>query len=178
MAMGRQTSFEDAYEYSNLPDESTEYHFVHATNALLKAEENDKNQLSKSLGATVPETWPPPTVVHPDPSLDWKNLYLVAHDSNGEAGVVAGIYAYARYSDVEGTVLLGMSVLQDEMKRGSATEAFSKLTEWVLGVTHAKKAFCDIPEGRHAAASALEKVGYKKMNASPSPGFIRFEFQR
>jgi RimJ/RimL family protein N-acetyltransferase len=103
--------------------------------------------------------------------LKWKNLYLLAHESGDGKHVLVGIAGIAPSSNEDGTVLVGISVLQDEMKRGITTEAFKNLTEWALEVTRSRKAVCDIPVERKAVASTLERVDYKRTNVVPSPGF-------
>lgn len=143
----------------------------------------DLTELSSLLGASVPDDWPPETLVDAIPfffsrlaadpaSSGWNLWYIISPDR-----VLAGSCGFAgRPSD--GEAELGYAVLPDFRGRGYATEAAVALVEWAFAHPGVVRVAAQAEPSNLASVRVLEKARFVPDGEGEEKGCVRFVRRR
>lgn len=156
---------------------------VPGTVALARAELVDRAEFARLLDATVPDNWPPETLVDALPS------FLRALEAAPEQSGWFGWYALLRQPDPPtlvgsggfvgppeaGTVQIGYSVLPQFCGHGIATEMVGALTRWALSQAGVSRILAETEWANPASVRVLAKAGFVAVGAPHEAGDRRFE---
>ena len=160
---------------------------VSANVPLARAEINEPQEFSHLLEATVPENWPPESVVDALPlflswleaapdQIGWFGWYgLASLDVTGPPTLIGGGGFLGPPSD--GVVQIGYSVLPQFQSQGYATEMVKGLIEWALAQPEVSVVQAETEWANPSSVRVLEKCGFVSVGPSDQPGGSRFEFR-
>ena len=156
---------------------------IAATAPLLQAEIADRGCFARTLGARVPENWPPELLVdalpffqeqldrHPE-LVGWLSWYWVRR---GEERVVVGCGGFKGTPRPDGGLEIGYSVLPQFQGCGYATEAVGGLVDWAFQTAEVACIIAETMPGNAASVRLLEKLGFHPAGAGAEPGTVRWE---
>ena len=164
---------------------------VPATIALCDAEERGADYVARALGATVPESWPPP-VFEPDdvarvreqlladPTASRWTLYYVLRDSESGAAPPAliGIAGFIGPPTSDGVVEIGYAIVPQQQRQGFATEAVRALLDLALADASVRVVVATTYADLHPSIRVLQKAGFIETACTPATGLMRFEYRR
>ena len=177
MCMGRQTDFAPSLS-ADLPKQSERLTFVPSTRALAEAESKGKMELSGSLSAEPPQSWPLEVVAPPDgDGAGWHDYYLTYSPSDGRT-LLVGLAGVKRWPAEHHTLQVGTAIVPEHRGLRLGQEVVATLGRWGLSQNGFDRVVCDIPAMHPGAAKSLERAGYVKLQESPAPGFVRFELRK
>ncbi|NVO67176.1 GNAT family N-acetyltransferase [Methanofollis tationis] len=138
----------------------------------------NRSALSRALGATVPDEWPPESLadalplflswLQEDPgSAGWNLWYVVA------GGTLVGSCGFLGRPSAEGEVEIGYGVLPAFRGRGYATEAAAALIGWAFAHPEVRKVAAQADPQNRASVRVLEKIGFVPDGAGDE-GCVRF----
>jgi RimJ/RimL family protein N-acetyltransferase len=155
-----------------------------AASGELEAELRSREALAQSLGAVVPDAWPPG--LYDRAAIQWSldqlkdkppgwiwTSYFIVHE-----GTLVGICGYKGGPSAEGMVEIGYSVLEAYQKRGIATEAAGALVEQAFSRPEVKLVAAETLPELTASIRVLEKNGFRFAGAGSEDGTIRYELIR
>ena len=161
-----------------------------ATAAMIGLELDDRPRFESSLGARVPEEWPPEILAgavpifqarlesEPDLSQGWLAWYIILKDDGGVGPVLIGNCGFKGPPGADGLVEISYSVLTAYQNRGYGSEAVAGLLAWAFA--HAEVscvAATTYPELR-PSIRLLEKLGFQYVGEGPSWRAIRYLLTR
>lgn len=143
----------------------------------------DLAELSSLLGASVPDDWPPETLVDALPiffswlaadpaSSGWNLWYMISSD-----GVLAGSCGFAGRPS-EGEAEIGYAVLPAFRGRGYATEATAALVDWAFAHPDVVRVAAQAEPSNLASVRVLEKAGFVPDGEGEEEGCVRFVRRR
>lgn len=158
---------------------------VLGTPDLFRRDLEDRASLAATLGARVPETWPPPMM--DDATL--RQFISLASDPDGP--VLAGFY-WVLVEDGERVIVgnggltreapdrfaLGYSVLEEYQGRGLATEAVAALVAFGFEDPDVERIVAYTYPSFAASRRVLAKSGFIPIGVGGAPGTIAFERRR
>jgi len=164
---------------------------VPATIALCDAEVRGAAFVARTLGATVPESWPPP-VFEPDdvarvrqqlvadPTAGrWTLYYLLRHsDSGAAAPALIGIAGYIAPPTRDGIVEIGYAILPQHQRQGLATEAVDALLDLAFADANVHVVVATTYAALLPSIRVLQKTGFIETAYTPATGLMRFEYRR
>lgn len=163
--------------------ETTRLRLIPATIELVEAEIAGMEGLARSLGARVPENWPPDLLVdalpffqeqlerHPE-LAGWLSWYWVRW---GEEQVLVGCGGFKGAPRPDGLVEIGYSVLPQFQGLGYATEGVGGLVDWAFQTAEVARIIAETMPGNMASLRLLEKLGFHPAGAGSEPGMVRWE---
>jgi hypothetical protein len=160
----------------NLPARTKRLSFIPITGSLADAEVNDRQMLSRSIAAEVPNSWPPAHVAPPglEAPADWTNFYLTCADGSNHS-ILVGFAGVKRWSLEHKTIQVGTALIPEYHGQRLGEEVVAALAQWGLSQPGISRIICDIPGDHLASAKSLERAGFSKTQESPGRDFIRFE---
>jgi RimJ/RimL family protein N-acetyltransferase len=140
---------------------------VAATPITARADASDRPRLAALLEATIPETWPPSTMLDVQEYFaaqleqgaavpGWWNWYAVERASR----TLIGAGGFNGQPNDEGFVTMGYSVVEGFEGRGYATELAGGLMDWAAETGRVKRAIATTFERHFASIRVLEKNGF------------------
>ena len=156
-----------------------------STIPLARAEIGDRAEFARMLGASVPENWPPDSLVDALPiflaeleagpdRVGWFAWYgLAAGNDEGSRLLVAsgGFFGLPH----AGTVEIGYSVLPQFQGMGYATEMVVGLTSWAMGQSGVNRVVAATEWDSPASVRVLNKAGFVALGPSTGSGGVQFE---
>jgi len=161
-----------------------------ATAAMIGLELDDRPRFESSLGARVPEDWPPEILAgavpifqarlenEPHLSQGWLAWYMILKDDGGSGPVLIGNCGFKGPPGADGMVEISYSVLTAYQNRGYGSEAVAGLLAWAFA--HAEVscvAATTYPELR-PSVRLLEKLGFQYVGEGSSWREIRYLLTR
>jgi [ribosomal protein S5]-alanine N-acetyltransferase len=155
-----------------------------------EAEVHKSGQLSKLLGAQIPETWPPP--LNDDASMLWFLRYLQENPDahgwtmwyfvlrNGPGGMpkVIGSGGFKGKPSTDGTVEMGYSIMENHQRQGYCTEAMRALVDWAFEHNDVNRVVAETMLDLTPSIRVMEKVGLAFVGKGAEEGTIRYELPR
>ena len=166
--------------------ESRRLHLIPATLALIDADLAGHRLLSESLGAEVPENWPPPHYSHAaleyaraqfGAAMDqgWSTWYLL---SRAQPQQLLGVCGFKGRPDRQGSVEISYAILDQHQGQGLATEAVARLVEWAFAHPGVVEVTAETLPHLRQSIRVLEKAGFQRAGAGSEYGVIRFALKR
>ena len=158
---------------------------VAGTASLVRAEIENREEFARLLGAFVPESWPPETLVdalpvfraelesNPDHVGWWCWYALASGDSAGEHQLVGGVGL--KGAPVDGVLEIGYSVLPEFQCRGYATEMVHGLVEWAMSQPGVDRIIAQTEWANPASVRVLHKAGFTQIEDKQGSDGARFE---
>jgi RimJ/RimL family protein N-acetyltransferase len=161
---------------------------IPATFSLMQAELGRREAFSRSLGARIPENWPPEILTDAlalffaqlkgDPKLTgWLSWYFVLQ-AKEEGPVLVGSGGFKGPPLPDGTVELGYSVFPQYQGRGYATEAVSALLLWAFSHNEVARVIAETALENRSSIRVLEKLGFTYIEQGSPARTMRFELPR
>ena len=161
---------------------------IPATFSLMQAELGRQEAFSRSLGARIPENWPPEILVDAlpfflaqlkkDPKLaGWLSRYFVLQ-GKGEEFLLVGSGGFKGSPQPDGTVELGYSVLPQYQGRGYATEAVGALLSWAFSHKEVARVIAETALENRSSVRVLKKLGFTCIGQGSQARTMRFELVR
>jgi len=164
---------------------------VPATIALCDAEVRGTTFVARTLGATAPESWPPP-VFEPDdvarvrqqlvadPTAGrWTLYYVLRHPESGTAlPALIGIAGYVAPPTRDGLVEIGYAIVPQHQRQGFATEAVDALLDHAFADANVRVVVATTYAALHSSIRVLHKTGFIETSYTPATGLMRFEHRR
>jgi len=161
---------------------------IPATVALCDAEAEGLAAVGRMLGATVPESWPPP-VFEPDDvdrvrrqliasptTARWTLHYLVRRVVSGaDRPALVGIAGYAGPPTTDGVVEIGYAIAAEYQRQGYATEAVDLLLTRAFADPHVRIVVATTYADLRPSIRVLEKTGFIEVSHAVETGLMRFE---
>jgi ribosomal-protein-alanine N-acetyltransferase len=156
---------------------------VAGTKVLAAAEIEGRANLSKFLGALVPETWPPDNLrdilgyfyalceEHPEWE-GWLTWYAVRIDS--DYPILCGSVGFKGPPDRRGMVEIGYSVLPEFEGQGLATEMVAGIVQWAKQQLQVKQIEAETNIDNKTSIRVLEKNSFICAGAGLEPNTVRF----
>ncbi len=161
-----------------------------ATAAMIGLELDDRPRFESSLGARVPEEWPPEILAgavpifqarlesEPDLSQGWLAWYMILKDDGGSGPVLIGNCGFKGPPGADGLVEISYSVLTGYQNRGYGSEAVAGLLAWAFARAELScVAATTYPELR-PSIRLLEKLGFQYVGEGPEWRAIRYLLTR
>ena len=156
---------------------------VPATLLLADAELHNRLEFSHQLGASVPDTWPPP--LNDEESMRWM-LELLRRNPDDSGWALWYWVANTRRPFLVGNggfkgrpkggvVEIGYSVLPAFQKQGYASEAVAALIDWAFSHPEVEVVAAETLPGLAPSIRLLERAGFKRGGKPSESGVIRFE---
>jgi [ribosomal protein S5]-alanine N-acetyltransferase len=172
-----------------IPTERLE--LVAATPDLVRAALAGARALAESLGAVVPETWPPEyldtaalefTLTRLTTVADeagWWMYFVVRPAGKTPDRRLVGTAGYAGPPSPDGTVEIGYGIVSDERRQGYATEAAEGLVRRAFAMPAVRRIIAETYPHLEPSIGVLRKCGFSAASEPGSaPGVIRFELKR
>jgi RimJ/RimL family protein N-acetyltransferase len=158
---------------------------VPATVALARAELGDRPAFARTLGASVPDNWPPETLADALPMflaqleaapdrVGWFGWYALALGGAASAPVLVGSGGFTG-APQDGTVEIGYSVLPQFQQQGYATEIVEALVRWALDQPGVHRIVAETEWANPASVRVLSKAGFAPAGPAAKPDGARFE---
>jgi RimJ/RimL family protein N-acetyltransferase len=159
---------------------------VPSTVDLARAEIDNRSRFARMLDASVPDNWPPETLVDALPlflswmeatpdRVGWFGWYALASSQSAATPVLVGGGGF-KGPPQDGTAELGYSVLPQFQGRGYATEIAGGLVRWALGQPGVARVVAETEWANPASVRVLSKTGFVSVGPTAEPGGQRFEF--
>lgn len=163
---------------------------VPATIGLIYAAlEENTDALSAGLGAVVPSSWPPEFLDRdaflyvlerlkeaPEQAEWW--FYFVLLRGNGVARALIGSAGYKGSPSEDGTVEIGYGIVQDQQRRGYASEAAQGLIDRAFSLPNVNWVIAETLPELEGSIGVLRKLSFVLIESGSEPGVIRFELKR
>lgn len=134
----------------------------------------ERERLGELLGVTVPESWPPPDLadalefiaaqLETEPrAAEWPFLYIIVDDAQTAAGrgrLLVGGAGFKGAPKADGTVELGYGIVEDQQRRGYASEAVAGMVRWAFGHPEVTRVTAHTFERHYASVGVLRKNGF------------------
>lgn len=160
---------------------------VAATIESLRAQIENRAELSRLLNARVPDNWPPP--LNDENSMSFSLNYIEQNPDaggwgfwffilrNGAERIAIGNGGF-KGKPVEGTVEIGYSLFEEHQRKGYGTEIVRGLVDWAFAHPEIKRVIAETLPELTPSIRVLEKNGFKLIGEGSEPGVIRFELRR
>jgi ribosomal-protein-alanine N-acetyltransferase len=162
---------------------------VPATRETILAALDGNDALGVSLGAMVPQTWPPEFL---DPaSLEyvlermpegqpqsawWLYFVILPHDRAGRT--LIGTAGYKGAPSDDGTVEVGYGIVRDQHRQGYASEATGGLIRRAFAAAEVTRVIAETLPELAGSIGVLRRCGFRLVDGGSEPGVIRFELTR
>jgi len=167
--------------------ESRRLTLVAATAPLVEADLEGHVQLAESMGARVPDNWPPDLYERPamkfalrqlqDPAEQgWSFWYLLT--KLPQKAEVIGICGFKGRPDEAGSVEIGYSVLSQFRNQDYASEAVFRLVLWAFSHQNVRQVTAETLPHLRQSIRVLEKNGFIHTGPGSEYGVIRYAVQR
>lgn len=163
---------------------------IAGTHELAKAEIGDRVVFARLLGATVPESWPPPlndattmewsarfAEENPD-AIGWGTWYFVLREGPSGGPVAVGTGGFRGKPMEDGPVEVGYSILESFQGVGYATEAVKGLLGWAFKHPEVGRVVAETYPDLTPSIRVLRKNGFVEIGEGSGEGIIRFELSR
>jgi len=164
---------------------------IAGTSELFRVRVDDREFLSRQLGARVPDSWPPP--LFDQDALDWMAKYLEEHAGANEWGfyfiilpargdgaettAIGGIGFKGIPTD-DGTVEIGYSMLPEFQRAGYATEAARALVRKAFSQPQVARVIAETYPELLPSIRVLEKNNFRFIGDGSEERVIRFALTR
>lgn len=146
-----------------------------------------RGALSESLGAEVPENWPPDLYDHKAMEFagrqlknpheaGWSFWYVL--ERHGDPQMVVGICGFKGRPDGDGVVEIGYSVLPQFRNRGFASEAVARLVEWAFSHGRVKEVRAETFPHLKQSIRVMEKNGFTYRGRGSEHGVVCYAVDR
>lgn len=161
------------------PLHTTRLSLVPATREILSAELDDRDRLSRVLGAAIPAAWPPPLMdkdvvreflrMQDDPAGPlFATWYWVLDDKATGTRTLIGNGGILSAEGQPDSAVLGYSVLKEFWNRGYATEAVGALIPAIFSLPGITRIIATTYPDLTASIRVLEKNGFVKTDDVPA----------
>ena len=156
-----------------------------STIPLARAELGDRAEFARMLGASVPENWPPDSLLDALPMLlagleegpdrvSWFSWYGLAAGNGADSRLLVASGGFFGLPHA-GTVEIGYSVLPQYQGMGYATEMVIGLTSWAMGQSGVHRVVAETEWANPASVRVLSKAGFVASGPSAGSCGARFE---
>ena len=174
----------------NLKLKTERLELVAGTPELFRVRVEDREFLSRKLGARVPDSWPPP--LYDQDAMDWMAKYFAENAGEGawtfyfiilparegaERTVVGGA-GFKGQPSADGTVEIGYSMLPEFQRAGYATEAAGALVRWAFTQPQVTRVIAETYPELRPSISVLEKNNFRFIGDGSEERVIRFALTR
>jgi RimJ/RimL family protein N-acetyltransferase len=162
---------------------------VPATTESTRAALAGTGELTTSLGASVPTTWPPtfldePSLKYtlerlaegPEQTGWWLHFIVLKGSAGGRTLIGSG--GYKGPPSADGTVEIGYGIVSDHQRRGYASDATRGLVARAFAVPRVRRVIAETLPELQPSIGVLEKCGFRLLGEGSEPGVIRFELTR
>jgi RimJ/RimL family protein N-acetyltransferase len=160
---------------------------VAATAPLVEADLEGHDQLAESIGARVPDNWPPDLYERSAMKLalqqlqdtsehGWSFWYLLTRLP--QQAEVIGICGFKARPDEAGSVEIAYSVLSQFRNQAYASEAVFRLVQWAFSHQNVKQVTAETLPHLLQSIKVLEKNGFIHTGPGSEYGVIRYAVQR
>jgi len=167
--------------------ESRRLTLVAATAELVAADLAGIEVFSDTIGADVPENWPPDlyesTAMRAalnqlqDPAeYGWSIWYLLLHKN--EISQVVGICGFKGRPEEAGSVEIGYSILKQFRTQGYATEAVARLVVWAFSHQNVNEVTAETLPYLRQSIRVMEKNGLTFVGRGSEHGVVRYAVQK
>lgn len=166
--------------------ETTRLIIIPATIEMLKSEINEKSKLSVLLGAVIPNSWPPETLVDAfpwfieqlerNPGQDsWYCWYALLKSKDTSKNILVGSVGFKGRPDNSGTVEIGYSVLNEYQGKSIATEMVSALTKWAFSQSGVNAIIAETTTDNFASSKVLKKCEFMQIEQKSEALFFQLK---
>ena len=166
--------------------ESQRLYLIPATLSLTEADLAGRRQLGETLGADVPDNWPPPhygraaleyvrAQLNDAVGQGWSTWYLL---SRAEPQQLLGVCGFKGRPDRLGSVEISYALLAQHQGQGLATEAVIRLVDWAFAHPGVVEVTAETLPHLRQSIRVLEKAGFQRAGAGSEYGVIRFALKR
>jgi [ribosomal protein S5]-alanine N-acetyltransferase len=160
---------------------------IPASAADLQAELSSRKELEASLGARVPESWPPLYfdedavryslhAIATNPGTErWWFHYFILRGADGDTLIGAGGY---KGPPADGCVEIGYSIVPEQQRRGLASEAASGLIAHAFSHQGVERVRAETLPELAGSIGVLRRCGFAFVGVGSEPGVIRYELTR
>ena len=167
--------------------ESKRMTLVAATVPLIEADLEGHAQLAESIGAQVPDNWPPDLYERSTMKFalqqlqnpaehGWSFWYLLTRLS--QEAEVFGICGFKGRPDEAGSVEIAYSVLSQFRNQAYASEAVFRLVQWAFSHQNVRQVTAETLPHLLQSIKVLEKNGFIHTGPGSEYGVIRYAVQR
>ena len=167
--------------------ESKRMTLVAATVGLVEVDLKSRAQLADSIGARVPDNWPPDLYERTTMKIalqqlqnpaehGWSFWYLLTRLPQ-EAEVI-GICGFKGRPDEAGSVEIAYSVLSQFRNQGYASEAVFRLVRWAFSHQNVKQVTAETLPHLLQSIKVLEKNGFIPTGPGSEHGVIRYAVEK
>lgn len=162
-----------------------------ASNAILaKANLERGEEFGRMLDALIPKDWPPPLNdiesmrwsaeyhAHQDGTTGWMEWFIILADPRQNARQAVGIAGFKGSPTGDGTVEVGYSVMEDQQRKGYATEAVRRLVEWAFANPLVRRVIAETYPELTPSIRVMEKIGMRFIGVGSGERIIRYELKR
>ena len=165
---------------------------IAGTIELFRARVDDREVLSRALGAHVPDDWPPP--LYDQDALDWMAKYLEenadaggwtfyfvvlpARDGGEQRATAIGGCGFKGKPSADGTVEIGYSMLPEFQRAGYATEAAGAFVRYAFAQPQVARVIAETYPELRPSIRVLEKNGFRFIGDGSEERVIRFALTR
>ncbi|MGI9106283.1 MAG: GNAT family N-acetyltransferase [Pyrinomonadaceae bacterium] len=164
---------------------------IAGTTELFRARVDDREVLSRALGARVPENWPPPLIdqdamnylakyLEEQPEAGGWTFYFIvlpAGDAPAERTAIGGI-GFKGQPTADGTVEIGYSMLPEYQRAGYATEAAGALLRRAFSQPQVARVIAETYPELLPSIRVLEKNNFRFIGDGSEERVIRFAITR
>lgn len=159
---------------------------IAGTPDMVRAEMNDKRELSLMLCAGIPRSWPPELVNERtanfclkclskgEDQVGWSCWYIILKSSR----VLIGVAEFTGSPGPDRSAEIGYTILGEFQHQGYGTETASGLIDWAFGHSEIDKVMAETTPDRTTSIRVLEKCGFVMAGDGSHSGTIRFELPR
>ncbi|MDB6123301.1 MAG: acetyltransferase, ribosomal protein N-acetylase [Pedosphaera sp.] len=153
---------------------------------MARAQLDDCSELGRLLGTRIPESWPPSLVdsevikwvikkLEKDADhLVWGSRYFVLR----EPRLLIGLGGFKGSPTKEGIVEVGYSIVEDEQRKGYATEAVTGLCQRAFSDPRVRRVMAETYPDLIESVCVLEKSGFAYAGNGSEFGMVRYELLR
>ena len=167
--------------------ESRRLTLVAATPELIAADLADRVEFAKSIGADVPDEWPPELFDNMSMRVALQQLYDPAEQGwslwylllkKHDPPKVIGVCGFKGKPDRAGSVEIGYSVLHPFRVQGYATEAVARLVSWAFSHQNVVEVTAETLPHLRQSIRVMEKNGFGYRGPGSEYGVIRYALQK
>jgi [ribosomal protein S5]-alanine N-acetyltransferase len=156
----------------------------------LRIELDHPEKLGATLGVQIPEGWPPglydqdamrfflaKSIEGGDETLGWYGWYAIFRGQRESQSKLVASGGYFGPPTPEGDIEIGYSVVEQERRKGYATELVNALVARALESNSVKRVFAEVHQTNEASIKVLERAGFVRFGPGREEGYWRLLFQ-
>lgn len=155
----------------------------------LRIELDAPSHLGEALGAEVPSSWPPglydrdamqffleQATLGGNEAIGWFGWYAIRPATENNAALLVASGGYCGPPSSDGTVEIGYSVVEEERRKGYATEIVNALVARALAVPQVTRVVAEVHEDNGASIAVLRRSGFVRIGPGRDDEHFRYEY--